>query len=430
MSARKVFALIFFIGLTLFAEDVIISGTVMKEDSTPIVGAVVSLERFNLTSESSNEGTFTLTGAVPNNQQSSGKGQAASLIRMVQNRLEITCKKRSAIKVEFFTMNGKRIWNTNTHNEKIKHRFTLPRLVQGIYLIKLHIDRSISVFTFGNFGIHKMSSQAGSTETHATIVTHYNQAPFDDVLVVTKEGHIRYKEIVTNSDTSGIEVFMLVCADTVSDAEGNVYQAVDYGGSIWTVENLRATKYKDSTSIPHVKDKNSWSSQSEPALCFYGNTSHTDTIKKYGALYNWYVSNPDNPKRIAPDGWHVATDAEWDALSNYLSVNGYNWDGSTTGNRYGKAMSTKAYWKSFDKIGTIGNDLRSNNRSGFSSVPGGFRDENGDFQVKGEKSGFWTAKTGSSSSNWSRYLSNKEAILGRGYDSKKSGFALRLVKNK
>ena len=36
----------------------------------------------------------------------------------------------------------------------------------------------------------------------------------------------------------------------------------------------------------------------------------------YGKLYNWYAVN--DPRGLAPAGWHVASDAEWTELTNCL----------------------------------------------------------------------------------------------------------------
>jgi len=103
------------------------------------------------------------------------------------------------------------------------------------------------------------------------------------------------------------------------------------------------------------------------------NTTNADSIKKYGALYDWYAASPTNVKKIAPAGWHVPSDAEWDTLQNYLTAKGYNRDGTTTGNKIEKALAAKTDWVTYSTNGTIGSDLSKNNSSGFSALPGGYR---------------------------------------------------------
>jgi uncharacterized protein (TIGR02145 family) len=170
-----------------------------------------------------------------------------------------------------------------------------------------------------------------------------------------------------------------VSADTntgsVTDIDGNVYTTEKIGNQVWTVENLRTTKYNDGTPIPLVTDSAAWKALTTPGYCYYNNTTNADSIKKYGALYNWYVVNT---KKLAPKGWHVPTDAEWTTLENYLIANGYNWDGTTTDNKIAKSMAAKTDWGSrYTAAGTIGNDLIKNNKSGFSALPGGIRGESG-----------------------------------------------------
>src|SRR4030043_168747 len=125
---------------------------------------------------------------------------------------------------------------------------------------------------------------------------------------------------------------------TVTDADGNVYQTVKIGNQVWTVENLRTTKYDDGSAIPLVTDSAAWAALTTPGFCYYNNTTNADNIKKFGALYNWHAVNT---KKLAPKGWHVPTEAEWITLENYLIANGYNWDGTKTENKIAKSMAAK-----------------------------------------------------------------------------------------
>lgn len=216
---------------------------------------------------------------------------------------------------------------------------------------------------------------------------------------------------------------------TVTDIDGNVYNTVRIGNQVWTVENWRSTKYNDGTSIPHVPDLAAWASLTTPGYCYYDNGTHSDTIKKWGALYNWYVVSPTNPKNIAPAGWHVPTDAEWDTLQNYLIANAYNWDGTTSRNKVAKAMAAKTDWRTYASQGTPGNNPNANNSSVFSALPGGFRYSDGYFIFKSAYGRWWSATGGDASNAYYRYLGFSYECLYRAYDIKGCGFSVRLLRD-
>jgi uncharacterized protein (TIGR02145 family) len=220
--------------------------------------------------------------------------------------------------------------------------------------------------------------------------------------------------------------FSKIFLDSISDIEGNIYHTVKIGNQEWTVENLRTTKYNDGTTIPFVTDRAAWQALTTPGYCYDNNTSNADSIIKFGALYNWYAVNT---KMLAPVGWHVSTDAEWDTLQNYLITNGYNWDGSTTGNNIAKAMAAKTDWPSSVNAGEVGTDLTKNNTSGFSALPCGYRNSVGDFGWFYDCY-WWTATELFTVYAWSRHLSYGNSSLLRGTSQiKSSGFNVRLVKD-
>jgi len=189
------------------------------------------------------------------------------------------------------------------------------------------------------------------------------------------------------------------------------------------VENLKTTKYNDGTSIPYVTDVN-WSDISTPGYCFYNN----DVANKnnYGALYNWYTVNTN---KLAPTGWHVPTDAEWTTLENYLIANGYNYDGTTTGNKIAKSLAATTDWNSYSGTGTIGNDLTKNNTSGFAGLPGGCRDYVGSFYDVGDYGYWWSSTQYNAYNAWNRFLDYDNSDVYRRYTNKQYGFSVRCVRD-
>ncbi len=84
----------------------------------------------------------------------------------------------------------------------------------------------------------------------------------------------------------------------------------------WTNKNLDVTAYRNGDIIPQVTNKAQWDTIKTGAWCYY-NFSPTNTIgNEYGKYYNWYAVN--DPRGLAPFGWHIPCDSEWTLLSNCL----------------------------------------------------------------------------------------------------------------
>ena len=211
-----------------------------------------------------------------------------------------------------------------------------------------------------------------------------------------------------------------------ADADGNTYTVIRIGSQFWTVENLRTTKYNDGSPIPHVTDNGQWANLTTGAYCFYNNSTDPAEREKWGALYNWYAVGTG---KLAPAGWRVPTDEDWTTLENYLIANGYNWDGTTTGNKIGKSLAAKTDWRlSSGTPGAVGNDLASNNRTGFSALPGGSRNSVGSFYDQSLSGYWWSATESGASYAYSRRLSYNSEYLYRNNYNKEYGFSVRLVR--
>lgn len=158
---------------------------------------------------------------------------------------------------------------------------------------------------------------------------------------------------------------------TVTDIDGNVYHTVKIGSQVWMVENLKTTRYSNGDSIPEITDAISWALQIQGACCDHNNDP--DFSVTYGKLYNFYVIRDD--RNIAPQGWHVATDSEWTTLINYLG-------GLTVAGGTLKEADT-THWP-FPNTGAT--DI-----AGFSALPGGYRDDRGNFNTVA--GGYWWSST-------------------------------------
>jgi uncharacterized protein (TIGR02145 family) len=156
---------------------------------------------------------------------------------------------------------------------------------------------------------------------------------------------------------------------TVTDIEGNVYNTVVIGNQTWMKENLKTTKYRNTTDIPQVTGITEWFLLTTPSYNWYDNDVNNKNT--YGALYNWFTiemgKTPD--KSICPFGWHVPTDAEWSVLASNL------------------------HWNNPDSVAL--------DKSGFNAVRAGARSSGGSFYGKGEFGQWWSSTAVAAGGAWS-----------------------------
>lgn len=196
-------------------------------------------------------------------------------------------------------------------------------------------------------------------------------------------------------------------SSTVTDYDGNVYHTVQIGTQTWMVENLRVTHYRTGGAIPPAG--------ALPSL--QGEYWNFGEVAVYGRLYNWYAAN----NQLAPTGWHIPTDIEWQTLSDYLG------GGTIAGGKMKEAGY--AHWA----VPNTG----ATNESGFTALPAGrygyyYTDK---FHHLDSLGYFWSATTkgatpSDSSSAWYRSVSYNSATLTRSADYKSGmGLSVRCVKD-
>ena len=199
----------------------------------------------------------------------------------------------------------------------------------------------------------------------------------------------------------------------ISDIDGNVYHIVTIGTQVWTVENLKTTRFNDGTAIPLVTGNTAWfncENFMSPGYCWYDNDSATYR-STYGALYNWYAIGTG---KLAPPGWHVPTDSEWSILTSFLGG-----DNAAGGPLKEIGMT---HWLYPNNGAT--------NTSGFSALPGGFRDDGIGFQNSVSHFGWWWSSTEEEATlSWSRTMDCSNTTVGRGANTKGCGFSVRCIRD-
>jgi len=196
----------------------------------------------------------------------------------------------------------------------------------------------------------------------------------------------------------------------VTDIEGNVYNTVTIGTQVWMAENLKTTKFNDGTAIPLVTtDNDLWFNLTNPAYCWYNNDESTYKAT-YGAMYNWYTVNTG---KLCPAGWHIPTDAQWTTLTTYLG-------GEATAGSKLKETGT-SHW--------LSPNLGATNETGFTAIPGGYRNYIGIFYSIGNSGNWWSSTENSTTYAWYWSMITAGYGIGRTYLFKQDGLSVRCLQD-
>jgi uncharacterized protein (TIGR02145 family) len=198
-------------------------------------------------------------------------------------------------------------------------------------------------------------------------------------------------------------------SDELTDIDGKSYRTVKIGTQVWMAENLRVTHYRNGDPIPIVTAPAAWAETNLGACCNYDNDD--SRIADFGRLYNWFAVT--DSRGLAPSGWHVPSDAEWQMLVDHLG--GY----SVAGGRM-KDIGT-GHW-----VGTNGG---ATDESRFSARPGGDRSGSGHYHDIGALAYFWSSSSDSTRHILTRGLNADNATLGRFRSDMQDGLSVRCVKN-
>jgi uncharacterized protein (TIGR02145 family) len=224
-------------------------------------------------------------------------------------------------------------------------------------------------------------------------------------------------------------------AQTIKDIEGNIYNTVTIGTQVWMKENLNVTKYNDGTDIPVITDSAAWVALNSPGMCWHDNDKATYTANKFGALYNW---NTVGTGKLCPTGWHVSTNEDWVTLIAYLGED-----------PAGKLKETEEVWQTsyiygsddtYDDEESYDSEeseeeyeteetyevLAVTNESGFSALPGGYRDIDNTENNNGEEGDWWCSEA--RYCNSMRYDYNY-IRRNDGYQGENLGASVRCVKD-
>jgi len=235
--------------------------------------------------------------------------------------------------------------------------------------------------------------------------------------------------VIRNNNTYPVLGFIYAW-NTQVNANISSYKRIVIGEQTWMAENLRESNYRNGDVIKHARTNDEWKNawwNEQGAWCYVNNDPSTEKI--FGKLYNWYAVN--DPRGLAPKGWHIPSDKEWFTLEENVGLKG-GYHGYTYGygalNRAASHIAGKLksedmrYWKHPSNAST--------NESGFSALPGGYRYVLGSFFDHGRAVKFWSSTRGYADFVIGRALWNNHSRIERSvFYNKGSGYSVRCVRD-
>jgi len=159
------------------------------------------------------------------------------------------------------------------------------------------------------------------------------------------------------------------CNSTLTDYDGNVYHMVRLGTQCWMKENLRTTHYPNGEEIPVFVDNDMTGTPYR-----YANGD----VNIYGYNYNWHAAVYNVPatetsiiQGVCPNGWHLPSLAEWNTLRNYVESQSNYHCGDNTSYIAKALASASTDWRSSSTACAPGNEVWTNDMTGFSARPAG-----------------------------------------------------------
>lgn len=192
---------------------------------------------------------------------------------------------------------------------------------------------------------------------------------------------------------------------TITDArDGETYRTIQIGNQVWMAENLR------------FKAENSYAPDNDEA-----------NVKKFGRLYTWtsaldippefceqapakdlemYQKMRDkNYQGIAPEGFHIPSNKEWEELLSNLAPKSN-----------GDELRSECIWQNPGK-----------DSFGFFALPAGYRFDNGNFCHFGRRARFWSKDEYGKTNAFRLSLTNNSVDIEGVYRS--DAVSIRCVKN-
>jgi uncharacterized protein (TIGR02145 family) len=233
--------------------------------------------------------------------------------------------------IMLYDLTGKSIAQSHDYLAKGNQSYSLNGISEGIYIISIKSDAySYTSKIISNNeaavapeitrisqiqGTDMMNKVSGKERVRnlrsgTTVQMLFN--PGDTLKLTGMSGVFATVIMLFPANSQTVTFTFVPCAD----ADSNHYAVVQIGTQLWMEQNLNTIHYNNGDPIPNITDSAAWSNATTGAYCdFHNLPSFSDS---FGRLYNWYAVN--DPRGIAPAGWHVSTNSEWNVLEALLDT--------------------------------------------------------------------------------------------------------------
>ena len=265
-----------------------------------------------------------------------------------------------------------------------------------------------------NLNLNADPEEAGTVEGGGAFVVYSETS----IRVIAKDGwkftgwtgDIQYVEdpdawsttvIIPSNDISITAIFEetampeIVHGEGLIDIDGNEYPSVIIGNQEWMAKNLRTTRYRNGDPITTGLSDAEWVDTELGAYAIYphdeeeaaGIDSEQKMVEAYGKLYN--VLAMEDTRELCPVGWYVPSRDDWKQLSDYL-MDVYGWsndwrDPNAIGSKLqscrqvGSPLGGECDTNVHPRWSDEGEEYHGTDVFGFSALPAGERNRNGNF---------------------------------------------------
>jgi hypothetical protein len=218
------------------AQSVYIRGTVTGTGGVALSGALVKLEKGGQTDTTASNGSFTLAGDAAGIGSQINPSRPRKLSATVRNGwVYVNIAEKSTVEITTFNLNGKAVSAVLRTMDAGPHALALPRRGAGVYWSKVKAGSSelviksilIGGVVQGTTGATQRTSADDALAKQAAAA-----AVINDIIAVTKTGYWDHRMILTNSDTSGLEIEMIAPPAPPAAHSLEAVKLLDYISSI------------------------------------------------------------------------------------------------------------------------------------------------------------------------------------------------------